>query len=221
MKFISSEFGQALQLLVMEEVRPLVPVYPTDFWNAIAERNRCASRPSNVLESLKSGAKFEVGYAIIQGQHISITELGVYNDGLIVNTRHTDEADAVMSDFIAWAITEFGFREPETHIPRRFSSNVIVEFDDTLDLAIKGFSTLNRLADDLTTAYGQGVRFHVGRISFGVDPATAIAGVNAPIFIEPRANRPLSEHRYFCGGPLTTAGLVAWLRTFEGAFLAS
>ena len=220
MKFISSEFGQAVQLFVMEEVRPQMPVYPLDFWTAISSRYRFASGPSDVLESLKSGAKFNVGQAVIRGRHINITELGIYNDGMIVNAHHTEEADAVMTDFITWVIKDFGFREPQTQIPRRFASNIIVEFDDSLDFMIKGFSKIGRSASENIKVYGLNVNLHVTRISFGIDPSSTPAGVNTSLFIEPRANRPFSEHRYYCGGPLTTDGLAAWLQAFESASLS-
>jgi len=219
MKFISPEFGQALQLIVMEEVRPQVPVYPVDFWTAVSERYRFVSRPSDVLESLKSGAKFNVGQAVINECNINITELGIYNDGVVVNARHTEDANAVMTDFITWTIKEFGFREPQTKIPRRFASNIIVEFNNSLDLAIKQFHTLSKLANEKIKIYGNDVDLHVTRLVLGTDPSSTPAGVSASFFIEPRANRPFSEHRYYCGGPLTTDGLAAWLLAFETAFL--
>ena len=216
MKLISTEFGQALQLMVMEEIRPVTPVYAPDFYGAMMERYRFVTNPlNNIPEAMKTGAKFGIGQANVEGRAITITELGIYNDGIVVSTTdRTDSADVVMTDFIEWATERFGFRRPQTKIPRRFSSSVIVEFETGIEGAINGFGRLSKLGIEAVKAYGQNVELYVKRIGFGTDPLTT-HGFAAEFFIEPRAGRPFSEHRYFCGAPLTTDGHIEWLEAFE------
>jgi hypothetical protein len=217
MKLITTEFGQALQLLVMDEIRPATPLFAPDFYAAIAERYSFVSNPiNNIIEAMKSGAKFNVGKAAINGQSVSIAELGIYNDGIIVNAHHTDAADLVMDDFIEWATQRFGFRRAQTHIPRRYASNVVVEFDAAIDSAVVGFNKIRKLAVDAVRAHGQEIELHVTRLTFAPDP-TATIGLGATFFIEPRAGRPFSERRYFSGAPLATNGHLAWLEAFEKA----
>src|SRR5436309_2768229 len=125
MQLVAPETGQSLQLIHMDEVRPLRGgIFMPDITEEIVRRYRFQSSPTQVVHN--QPAKFEIGVRKINDITIPIASLEIYSDGIIVNTRNTDDSDLVIGDFIRWIAENFEFREPRTWLPRRYFSRIIV-----------------------------------------------------------------------------------------------
>lgn len=220
MKVISNEFGQVLQLLVMDEVRPPGGVYVPDVYDEIQKRYQFAVKPTDLVEAEKSGAKFRVGQFKNKRLTVQIRELGIYNDGIIVQTRDTSSAEAVLEDFIEWAPKKFGLRNPQTKIPIQYATNVVVEFDPGTDKIIRSFEPIAKTyAAVLKANYEWDHSVRLTRFSFGVDPRDLPSQRNSLFFIERRAQQPYSGNRWFAGAPIKTEQLLEFLVMIEKASL--
>src|ERR1700728_4299010 len=116
MNLVATETGRVLQLVVMEEIRPLSGLYMPTLYQQLADRYAFAARPQNYAEAIANGAKFQHGLLVTQNKKIEIKEIGVYNDGLIVDARNTEDAEFVLQNFATWAAETFAFRERKTII---------------------------------------------------------------------------------------------------------
>jgi hypothetical protein len=209
-KLISPETGQALQLIVMDEVRPMRGgfVFP-DRISQIQQRYRFA--PFTTPLDLTQPLKFQMGFIQLHGVPISITSLEIYNDGIIVNARHTDDCDIVLDDFVAWAIAQFDLREPETRIPRIYLSRVVVQLEGGLELFLIKSEMMKKIISD---TIGRGEKLEVVRLVIG--PASGAPFPYQHTWqIEPRIGQPHVANRYFSQAPLSTDAHVEMLRALE------
>jgi hypothetical protein len=207
MKFISPEAGQAIQLFLIDEIRPLRggPFMPDLIANAV-RRYRFATFPKEFTPG--QPLKFEYGVAGEVG-NIAFNGLEIYNDGVIVNATHTDDADLVMNEFLQWAKGELKLREPQTRIPRRHYSRVVIDFDEGLDNFLNDFQKLN---ETVTNALGLSGGMHVARLAFAVDPAPQVL---TSWQIEARLGVPFAAKRYFSSAPLSTNAHLDMLSALE------
>ena len=209
MNFVSPEAGQAIQLFLIDEVRPLRggPFLPDVIMNVV-RRYRFVSFPKEFVPG--QGLKFEHGVAD-EATGIAINGLEIYNDGIIINTTHTDDADIVMDEFLGWVRSELKLREPQTRIPRRYYSRVVVEFEAGLDNFIKKFETCSAT---VAQALGVSNPIHVARMVFAADPSSqALTSWQ----IEPRLGVPFEAKRYFSAAPLSTNAHLDMLAALERA----
>jgi hypothetical protein len=197
----------------MDEIRPIQRgVFVPDLIGQIVSRYRFAKPPTKLPEG-NEPIKFEIGTIELDGLKTAIASLEIYHDGVIVNTRHTDDSDAVLNDFFTWAIREFGFREPTTLIPRRYVSQVIVEFDTSIDTIIASFEKIQRVyADAFEGASGESREFHVVQFGVAADPMNIFESF---FRIEARQNVPFSQRRFFCSAPISTTAHLETLSVLE------
>jgi hypothetical protein len=222
MKLITTETGRILQLIVMEEIRPASGLYMPDLFQRISERYGFVVAPSNIPEAIVKGAKFNHGRLITPNRTIVISELGVYNDGVIVDTSNTDDAEHVCRDLITWANSTFRLRERQTIIPPRFSSVITVEFEREIEKIIKGINIfVARASAAFLHAYDMEIDAKLLRLSVNADPLTVIPMLNTQFYIERRIQRPYSENRYQAAAPLRTEEHVAMLETIEKALMGA
>lgn len=220
MNLIATDTGRVLQLIVMEEVLPLSGLYMPAMYQQLAERYAFVGRPQDYGDAIAKGAKFQHGRLITPNKTIVIKEISVFNDGLIIDTYNTDEAEYITEDVLEWARTAFAFRERRTLIPRLFTSVITVEFDDAIEPALKGLTTIaKRMSDAYNRAYSHEIDMHLLRLSFQADPLLLPPFRNTQFFIERRIQRPYSENRYQCGAPLRTEDHIELLKTIEATVL--
>jgi hypothetical protein len=209
-KLISAETGQALQLIVMDEVRPLRGGFiMPDRIVEIQQRYHFA--PFATPPDLTQPIKFQMGFIELDGSPIQITSLEIYNDGIIVNSRHTTDCDLVMDDFIVWALDQFNLREPETKIPRIYLSRVVVQFESGLDLFIVKADKMKQI---VARAFGGRQELEITRLIIGPPAGTPIPYQHT-WQIEPRIGQPHVANRYFSQAPLTTDAHVEMLNILE------
>jgi hypothetical protein len=221
-RLIATETGRVLQLIVMEEIRPPSGVYMPDLFQRIVERYSfvAAPTPQNTAEAISRGAKFNHGRLITPSKTIVISELGFYNDGIIVDAVNTDDAEYVVRDFTTWAMSAFGLREPRTIIPPRFTSIVTVEFDKEIELMMRGINIIAaHAAGAFNHSYQRDIEVKLLRLSVNADPGTVSPLLNTQFFIERRIQRPYTENRYQAGAPLRTEDHIAMLGAIETALI--
>jgi hypothetical protein len=222
MKLIATETGRILQLIVMEEIRPASGLYMPDLFQRISERYGFVVAPSNTPEAIVKGAKFNHGRLITPNRTIVISELGVYNDGVIVDTSNTDDSEHVCRDLTTWANSTFGLRERQTIIPPRFSSVITVEFEKEIEKIIKGINIFAAQASAaFLHAYDMEIDAKLLRLSVNADPLTVIPMLNTQFYVERRIQRPYAENRYQAAAPLRTEEHVAMLETIEKALMGA
>jgi hypothetical protein len=217
MNLVAHEFGQVLQLIRLEEMRPASGVYIPDLVQAIGVRYRFQTGPDLSKPLPTDGLKFEHGLLSVDGRPINIRSFGLYNDGLVIACWNTDDADIITDEFIGWSIEAFHLRAPQTHIQRRYASNVIVDFDVPMDDFLIGFNQIAvAYASAVQAAQGEAVEAHLHRIVIGPDPQPGANATQNTLLLEQRLGTAASEKRYFSGAPLTSAAHVALLAEIEG-----
>src|ERR1700730_18421157 len=103
MKLIAHEEGRSLQLISMDEVRPLRGgVYPIDALSKIIAKYRFVNYPKAYEPN--TTLKFETGVTEVSATQIPILGLEIYSDGILISTRNTDDSDLVLDQFIEWSM---------------------------------------------------------------------------------------------------------------------
>jgi hypothetical protein len=221
MKIVTIDGGRVLDLVPLEELRPSAGVYLPDFISAVATRYSFANVPTDLGEAIKSGAKFDTGKFMFNGNPISIKELGIYSDGLICEAHGTHFADLILDDLLQWATDKFKLKERLAPIHRTYTSGLVCIFDKSVE---SGLGKLTTICDLLSKAcndlYGWKYKYNLNRLAFNVDP-TEIPHLRSTNFIlERRLQVPYSENRYFSIAPLKTEAHIELLETIERELLS-
>jgi hypothetical protein len=218
MKLISSETGQALQLIVMDEARPLSGgVFQPGALARLMQRYRFLSTSAANQTDANQPMKFQTGVIEIDGSTFLIAALEVYNDGVIINSRNTNDADKIMDDFIQWAITDLHFREPVTKIPRTYQSQVVVSLNQSLNSFMVQFDKIKDITERAFNADKNSL--NLVRLSIGPQPPGTLP-YRTTWQIERRIASPFVPDRYFSTAPLTTPAHLEMLTAIEAAFAA-
>ena len=220
MKVVAYELGTVVHLVPAEEVRPLHGIYPLTLIQKLMERYRFVNGP-NLTEQWEKlstdGLKFKFGRLINDSTEIVISELGIYNDGVVASCYTTEDAEFVLNDAVEWASVEFGLKKPIS-VPRlRYGSRIVVEFEKELSGLLKGFAKItNLIGASYAELYDIKYPLDLNHVSFRCDPSILPKNVVETLFsIERRLNHPFDVERFFCFAPLPTAGHVAILREIE------
>jgi hypothetical protein len=212
MEFISPESGQSLQLVVMDEIRPLRGgVFLPDLASEIIQRYRFASPPAQLDPA--QPVKFQTGVLHAGEITMPITSLELYTDGVIVNSLNTDDADMILDDFASWVAVRFKLRQPFTHLTRKYQSRIIVSLGESLDRFVSHFQIISRI---VSKALGSDNELHVTRLTIGPHPPGQLPLVTT-WNIEPRAGQPFVPNRYFSSAPLSTSAHIELLTQLEAA----
>jgi hypothetical protein len=218
MKYLYAETGQSLQLFHPDEVRPLErgPFLP-DVIARTAARYHFVNPPTGL--PAEGGLKFEAGKMVLTDVEISIGSLELYRDGIIVNTRHTNDSDAVIDDFFTWIVSTFGFRLPERRIARHYTSVVIVDIETPLDAFLSKFQILQQIVSDAySQTRGERREFHLAQ--FTLTPS--LSEPQRDFFrLEIRTATPFVPNRYFSNAPLPTNAHLDMLAELERAIVAT
>jgi hypothetical protein len=213
MEFVSCETGQSLQLIHMDEVRPLRGgVFLPDLAAKIAARYRFQTTPTKF--EANQPTKFEIGVRELDGVTITIISLEIYVDGIIINSRNTDDADAILTDFIGWIAEKLKLREPKTWLPRRYHSRIVVDLERSAgDTFINEFAALSKI---VSKALGSERNLEVAQLTVGPNPPGDVPYLHTWLF-QPRIGQPYAPNRYFSAAPLSTRAHFDMLCELEAA----
>lgn len=214
MKIISTEVGRVTQSFVPDEIRPVNGLNMPEFVRLIQERYGFAKVPT-ISEIVDLGAKFTTG-RLLGARTVNIAELIVFRDGIIVTTFNTDDAEFVMNDLISWSEKTFDARSAITIKPRIYLSNIVVEFEKSIDPALKIFDGFKQeLQRSINDTYGTNLAVGNYRIDFSAPPKP-LSEVGRPFFlIERRDDYPFEANRFYSSAALRTDAHVGLLRRLE------
>jgi hypothetical protein len=212
MEFISTETGQSLQLFVMDEILPRRGgLFLPDLIAEIMSRYRFVTAPTSVEPG--QPLKFQTGVWHDGDLTIQVVSLEIYNDGIIINSRNTEDSDVVMDDFLSWLSRNHGLREPITRIPRKYQSRIVVSISGGLDKFMPRFQSMSRIASE---AFGTDDGLHLIRLSIGPNPPGQLP-YQTTWQIEPRIGQPFVPDRFFSSAPLPTEAHIQLLAELEAA----
>jgi hypothetical protein len=219
MQIVTHEMGRAIQLIVMEEVRPTDGLDVRDFVNSIAARYQFIHKPDPANESdiHQNGYRFRDGFIDLNGERLLVDQFTVYNDGVVVQCKRTDIAEKVLDEGLNWFLTTFNLRPPITQKPRIYASTLVVDFTDGLENMFKDWGSLQKLLNrSIQGRLGIADDVSLARFAFIVDPLVLDPKNHNSLFlIERRVEVPYSQNRYHCSAPLTTSEHIEFLRELE------
>lgn len=204
MKLISKDAAIAAIRFIPDEVKPLSGYYVPTLTRAIAVRYNLAKVPP-LDEAVREGAKFQTGHFLIDSREIQITELGIFGNTLAATTYDTADSELIVNDLFVWLKEKHGFRDPATKPVRVFQSDLIVEFDNDPEHAMRLFAPLVEFlqaeGSSLNSSYEK-AKVQFSRLGFGSDPLSP--GIPSEFVVERRAETPWNLKRYFSKANLPT-----------------
>lgn len=223
MKVIAIETGRAGIIIPAEEVFPLTGIYLPELSGSITERYTFVSSPNFSLplaELRDQGLEFRVGKRRTNDKEHSIQSFIIVDGGFVASAYSTEVARAFLEDFFSWASKSHGFRTTSSTFSRYFFlSQIIVEFEESIDKVIRGFEMLAASMGNLFEAtYGADHTFVLSALAFDYD-RTEVADSNlnqlAAFRLERRVDTPYSLNRFFCTAPLRTEDHIRFLEELE------
>jgi hypothetical protein len=215
MKPITTDSGRAIQIFDSDEVRSLRDVYIPQLFDLVGKRYGFLEH-SSMTEVADKGAKFRSGRLVLEDGTIAIQSLEIYNDGILVTCRTTDEADVILQDVLEWGVNTFGLRWPHKMTPRTYQSWVIVDFEKPMSAMLKSFKDMSAaISASYAQTYGKELTFDTFRIGFKVDPLTVAPNTPTEYIFDRRGGASYSLERWFCGAPLKTIDHFALLTKLE------
>jgi hypothetical protein len=212
MKLIAHEEGRSLQLISMDEVRPLRGgVFPIEAMAKLISKYQFTTYPK-IFEQ-NAVLKFEIGITQVDALQIPILGLEIYSDGVLVSTRSTDDSDLVLDQFFAWTTKEFGLRERMTIVPRKYISKIVIDIDggfDNLAAPLSVFGAVISSAFGVPTESG----LSIVHLQAGPHPPTPYPYQTTWQLVR-RIAEPIVPNRYLSTAPLSTVAHYEFLENLE------
>lgn len=237
MKFASSFALKAVLQFSAEDVRPPHGYPPQLIVKGIADRYRFANAPAlqsqQLVTQIAPGGVllpmapfvFQQGVFEHGGTTVQITqlEISVSPSIIAVTTYSAETADAFLDDLILYLEEAFHYQNILEHSNRAYGSNVIIEFDESVEANISALSEIGKLlSKTFSERLGAKLQVELERMTFSPDPLNIPLGL-VPFFsnfvIERRAQHPYAENRFFSSAPLRTDEHLAALEEIERIFL--
>lgn len=218
MNLIAADTGRVVHLVVPDEIRPINGIDLLAICRGIAARYDFSKVPQSLEGFIQpTGLKFEQGRLSDESAStILISDLSLFNDGMIVTCANTELAEAVVDDVLHWLISSGSIRIPKTLRPRTYTSNIVVEFDKVppqrLSTLFKTTATLNRLLKD---QYGVSFDASLARLAFMADPKTKPSYMNFSFVLERRPDIEYDRNWFWSSAPLKFANHIALLEAME------
>lgn len=181
---------------------------------------------SNIVARYKF-AKWPSVEEIIAGEFVfkqgnfhgtAIDELGVYSDGVVVNTQATVEfANTFIEDGLQWLGDEYGYEATEYPPVRKiYQSELVVQMDVDLPALLNPFRRIcDRLNELVANHYEDFTPYELSGIYLGFDPSSLGRSVPGGFRLERRINEPYANKVYYSTSPLPTHEHLALLKAFE------
>jgi hypothetical protein len=162
---------------------------------------------------------FQGGRYVEDNDEFAINAIIMEPSGTIVQATNTSQAAIVLADIARRLDEGLGFRLRNNKRPIIYISNVVVEFEEALEVKIQ---SLSKIASLINRARAVSPEFNITRLGFGVPmfhgPPDQISTVEATEFsIERRVQIPFEQNRYFCVAPLRTEDHIRVLTEIEDA----
>lgn len=210
MKLLGIEFSRIIYL--MQARRPSGQLYLPDAVSKLVKRYSFVKSPG---PEQALPLTFNIG----KFRETQISELSVYNDGLIISSASdTDILDAFLNDFLGWATKEFGVEPMELPKPEKFyESSIVVQ--STSDISSCALSLPNDLDKALSAAMKSAQIVEPLKSSgFILDFDIAqISGKRKPFrfIVDRRVGLKFSENIFYSQAPFKTKDHLKVLASLE------
>ena len=225
MKIVSSLLGVSAFRGHWDDMSPINGVVWGDLVKKISETYKFTSVPTVPTGSGPTiQVVFQAGEFESDGAKISIHSLFLTNRGAAIQSLTTQHSDLVLESLISLLDESFGFRIRASDFKRDHASNVVVQFDKSVENVVEAIARIGDLVRE-RLSLPKDQPYSLKRLAFGKEPVVAaenaqvLAGLEAVDYmdftIERRANASFSENRYFAGAPMSTESLFRTLEAIE------
>jgi hypothetical protein len=170
------------------------------------------------------GLAFQNGEFEIDGSRVAIAQLQLFLNGIAVGAQATEFSDAILENVMDLLDSKFGFRFRDSEAQRGHISNVVVQFERSLEDAIPQFNIIRDIFFEASQPEdGEKKPLVMKGLKLGSQPRNLINLLQANQFdfnIERRAGSPFSSNRYFCGAPLASDEHLRVLEEIERRLLS-
>lgn len=201
-------------IALADEIRPREGVALQQMFNAVQSVFHFAEIPSK-LPQPNRGYEFSEGHLNVQdGSPIAVTKLSVFNDGINIQVNtDTEKAERALQAALG-LFGSLGLREPITPPLHYYLSNIVADFDRSLDSFVA-----NPILKAVAAAVPADGSAHVYSLRINFDPS-AMPGRLAPInptnfLIERRIGVPYELNRYFSQANMSTESHLSLLEKIE------
>ena len=208
--------GTLVSLFPLEAFTPLGGVNEWSIMDATRWRYNFARSPDLSLpreELRQNGLVFDLGALETEAGEISINNLSIHNDGLVIRANTTEHAEQFFNDFITWLVKDYGCRNVASKM--LYASDVVVDFEWPAANVINNYHNIANivLSNINENREADSAAFSGFSIEFVTRSATM------PKFtIERRLGSSVEDERYFCSAPLTTERHIQVLEEIEQLF---
>ena len=216
MKIVTFSAGNLAALFPVEAFAPVSGLNEREMLGAIRERYDFGTAPSmsSRAEIQQTGLVFDLGFFGAENGEVTIHNLSIHNDGVVVRTNKTEYAEAFFDDLISWLIHEYGCRRVPTQ--SRYLSEIVVDFDQPIANALNNSNELTSLILSSVAEYREAKA--AALTSFSVEFVSGAAAI-PKFIIERREGTTVEDKRYFCSAPLTTEQHLRVLQSIERLLL--
>lgn len=208
MKIISYDSGRVTWLFPTEEFLPLGSGDGRAIIEQVTAKYEFSHPPKNPTreEVDKNGLRFGSGRFAFEGTSFHINEFIAYNDGIVAVSAATEPAMAFLEDLVQFLKDAFSFRAPITPIKKINVSNIIVEFDDSINSMLAEHELISHvISGNLNSNEGTTFPARLSRVDFTLDKGPNEKPGSLPKWtLEARANVPISQNRYFSSAAVST-----------------
>jgi hypothetical protein len=224
MKVINSLQGIVALRYSHDDTMPERTVLIRDLLSFVGNAYKFSTRPqpppTPVVDPVFS---FQSGELILGDRKLAITSITLAVGGTVVAARDTDEADIILDDVVTKLDTELGYRIKDNVKRRDYQSNIVVQFDPSLEDQISALLRAEHVINQEIPR--PNAPFKTKRLAFGFgDPLRPMMRpfslddiFNSDFVIERRAGEPYEDNRYLCAAPLRTAEHARVLEVVEQA----
>lgn len=212
MKLLSVKQARAIWLFPAADINPTGKyLYP--LLGEMIKRYKFANIP-NISEAIKNNQGLLFGTGVFSHGNLGeiTVELGIYNDGLVGDTKSsTSASEAFLEDLLQWTSKEYGLNYPK-NIKKRYMTELYVETGKALgSLNAK----LERIAKAISLKSEDDNKspYQLGGILFAAEQKTAFV---PPLFKFERAEKsPFSDNRYYSSAGLRSEDHIEILEQLE------
>jgi len=222
---VISELNARIMLLVpTEEVYPKEGVHPPDVINDIAIEYKFTSWPDlqhiPPEELEQKGIQFRMGkFVLTTGQEAIIKDFTVHDWGLVVSAHNTDVAEEFLDNVITLLAQGYNSRTKPIARTRKLAlSELLVEFDDVFDNALRNFEVISRsLEMEFLNHYDVEKKFKVNGIGLDFQRLFVPPPISnlSQFVVERRINTSFDENKYYCKAPFRTRDHIRLLEEME------
>jgi len=225
MKFISSAQATVALHVSADDVRPTQGILTRDLIAVVGDHYQFSVRPElppgfppQALPILG----FQSGVYIKDGSQHPIMSLNITPAGTSITAFDSEACDMILDDYVTLLDETLHYRTKDAPQRRSYQSNILVEFDPSLEQIISGFSVIEKILNQEIDR--KDYPFKTKRIAFGYgDPVQTNIFMQRPLEamdrgdfqIERRAQEPYERNRYFCTAPVRTSEHVRLLESID------